>query len=99
MNKGIALATGDYVGFLNADDIYAHPDVLARIAEAARGGTCDAAYGDLVYVRQTDPGAVVRYWRSGPYAAGRIERGWMPAVPPVPANSRLYATVTRRTTS
>jgi glycosyltransferase len=81
MNKGIALATGDYVGFLNADDIYAHPDVLARIAEASRGGACDAAYGDLVYVRQTDPGAVVRYWRSGPYAAGRIERGWMPAHP------------------
>jgi len=81
MNKGIALATGDYLGFLNADDIYASAEVLERIAQAVQAEGVDAAYGDLVYVRQDDPHAVVRYWRSGPYAAGRIERGWMPAHP------------------
>lgn len=81
MNKGIALATGDYLGFLNADDIYADAEVLARVAHVLQAGNCDAAYGDLVYVRQDDPIVVVRYWRSGPYAAGRVERGWMPAHP------------------
>lgn len=81
MNKGIALATGDFVGFLNADDIYGDAEALSRIARALDTSGADAAYGDLVYVRQNDPSAVVRYWRSGPYAAGRIERGWMPAHP------------------
>lgn len=81
MNKGIALATGDYLGFLNADDIYADAEVLARISRAVQAERVDAAYGDLVYVRQDDPNAVVRYWRSGSYAAGRVERGWMPAHP------------------
>ena len=28
MNKGLRLATGDLVGFLNADDIFAHRDVV-----------------------------------------------------------------------
>ncbi|MDX2476604.1 MAG: glycosyltransferase, partial [Gammaproteobacteria bacterium] len=29
MNKGIALASGNIIGFLNADDLYAHNDVIA----------------------------------------------------------------------
>lgn len=89
MNKGIALATGDYLGFLNADDIYANAEVLARIAQKLRSERVDAAYGDLVYVRQDDPNAVVRYWRSGAYAAGRVERGWMPAHPTFFVRTRL----------
>src|SRR5690606_16858841 len=33
MNKGIALATGDVIAFLNADDVYTGPQVLTRVAE------------------------------------------------------------------
>ena len=33
MNKGIRAATGDVVAILNADDVYASNDVLARVAE------------------------------------------------------------------
>ena len=41
MNKGLRLATGDYVGFLNADDFLAAPDALRVVAaEAARGADC-----------------------------------------------------------
>jgi GT2 family glycosyltransferase len=35
VNKGIRMATGDLVGWLNADDLY-HPGALARVAEAFR---------------------------------------------------------------
>ena len=34
LNKGLALATGEVVGFLHADDVYADETVLARIAAA-----------------------------------------------------------------
>ena len=36
MNKGWQLASGEFVGWLNADDMLAAPDSLARIVEAAR---------------------------------------------------------------
>ena len=34
LNKGIARATGEVVGFLHADDVYAGPEVLAHEAPA-----------------------------------------------------------------
>ena len=34
MNKGVAMATGDIVGFLHSDDCYPAPDVLATVAGA-----------------------------------------------------------------
>ncbi|MCP4156070.1 MAG: glycosyltransferase, partial [bacterium] len=32
MNKGIGLATGDVVGFLNSDDVYINGSVISKIA-------------------------------------------------------------------
>jgi glycosyltransferase len=80
MNKGLSLATGDYVGFLNADDALADPSVLARIADAARDQP-DAVYGDLVYVRERRPDRVVRVWHSGSFHHDKLRRGWMPPHP------------------
>ncbi len=31
MNKGLRLATGDVVGLLNADDVFAHDRVLTQV--------------------------------------------------------------------
>jgi len=80
MNKGIARASGDLVGFLNADDVLASADAITCIAEAARDGV-DAVYGDLVYVRTTNLDKVVRRWRSGAFARDRLRFGWMPPHP------------------
>ena len=81
MNKGLTAASGDIIGYLNSDDVYADDDVLQKVARAFADGSIDACYGDLVYVRQDDMSRVVRYWCSRPYAPGLVERGWMPAHP------------------
>lgn len=81
MNKGLALASGDIVGFLNADDTYADPHVLTEIADTIEGKNVDAAYGDLIYVDRMNADKVVRYWKSQAYQDGLFEKGWMPAHP------------------
>jgi len=80
MNKGAALATGDYVGFLNADDVLEGPDVLACIAKYGHEKPV-AVYGDLVYVRRRRLQDVVRYWRSGRFTRIGLHFGWMPPHP------------------
>src|SRR5262245_60897478 len=59
MNKGIAAATGEVVGFLNADDVFASTAALRSIVDAFEDPATDAVYGDLVYVRGNDLGATV----------------------------------------
>lgn len=90
MNKGISLASGDVIGTLNADDVYAHGDVLSRVAEVFADPAVEACYADLVYVRRHDPGRVVRYWKSRPFVPGSFARGWIPAHPTFFVRREVY---------
>lgn len=81
MNKGLRRATGEVIGFLNADDFYADADVLVRVAKAFEDDiSVEACFGDLLYVTE-DNYSVVRYWRSRPFVPGSFARGWSPAHP------------------
>ncbi len=94
LNQGIERATGDVVGFLHADDVYAHADVLAHIAAAfdADPDLC-AVYGDLQYVRKNDTDVVVRHWKSTPFTAGRLAWGWMPPHPTLYVRREWYTRI------
>lgn len=80
MNKGIAMATGDVVGFLNADDLFADATVLEQIAVAFQDARLDACFADLMYVSR-DMRKVLRYWKSRPFTPGDFAAGWCPAHP------------------
>jgi glycosyltransferase involved in cell wall biosynthesis len=79
MNKGIALATGDIIGILNADDFFADSHTLTVVSDAFKNNTPDIVYGDLDYIK-TD-GSTFRKWRSGQYKKGMFNLGWMPPHP------------------
>ena len=49
MNKGISLASGDIIGILNSDNLYADNDVLSPVAGVLSNPAVDSCYGDLVY--------------------------------------------------
>jgi glycosyltransferase involved in cell wall biosynthesis len=90
MNKGIALATGDVIGLLNADDFYRHNNVITNAVATFEGTNSDAVYGDMLYVDRTDTALVRRYWRSGNYHTGAFLWGWMPGHLSFFARKRVY---------
>jgi glycosyltransferase involved in cell wall biosynthesis len=81
LNKGLALATGEVIGLMHSDDIYADERVLADVAAAFADPKIDAVYGDLEYVSKDDTSRVIRRWRSGEYSRARLAQGWMPPHP------------------
>lgn len=90
MNKGVALATGDVIGILNADDFYADNTVISDIVQAMKSNNADGAYGDLQYVDATDLNKVKRNWKSGSYQKGSFITGWMPPHPTFFVKKSLY---------
>lgn len=58
MNKGLALAHGEYVLFINAGDALAAPDVLHQLHDALGQHPSDFAYGDSV---EEQPGGTEFY--------------------------------------
>jgi glycosyltransferase involved in cell wall biosynthesis len=92
MNKGIAAATGDVVGTLNADDAYAGPDVLSRVYSTFGDEATSASYGDLHFFRDDPDGTreIVRRWRAGPYSVRSFRWGWMPPHPTFFARRSLF---------
>jgi len=90
MNKGLEQATGDIVGTLNGDDMFARGDALDMIAAQFKDPEIDATYGNLVYVDRDDTSKIIRYWQSRDYEPGLFERGWIPAHPTFYVRRSVY---------
>ena len=93
MNKGLAAATGDVVGFLNSDDFFTSPDILSEVARNMAAPGVDAVYGDVHFVREGDLGRCVRYYSSARFRPWALRFGFMPAHPSLYAKRSLYARV------
>jgi len=87
MNKGIQIATGDVIGFLNSDDMFSSTDVLLSISRIfAENGEIEVVFGDIDYV--DSKGNRKRKWRSGEQAS--FSKGWHPAHPGFYARKELF---------
>ena len=87
-NKGLELATGDVVGFLNADDIFYNENSVQEIANIFLNNEADIVYGNLDYVNKE--GKVIRNWTSRSYEKGLVKKAWMPAHPTFYCKKEVY---------
>jgi len=81
MNKGIRLASGEFIGMLNSDDFYIDRRVISDLVCAAQAANVEAVFADLVYVDPVDTTRVRRYYDSSKWSPARFRFGWMPAHP------------------
>ena len=90
MNKGIRMATGDVIGILNSDDIYANETVLEKIAYQLKQTHADGIYGNLMFMDAETMTKPQRIWKS---AKGKVEYGWHPAHPTLYLKKEVYDTI------
>ena len=87
-NKGLNLATGDVVGFLNADDVFFNENSVQEIVNAFSSNETDIVYGNLDYVNEK--GKIIRNWISRSYEVGLVKKAWMPAHPTFYCKMEVY---------
>jgi glycosyltransferase involved in cell wall biosynthesis len=90
MNKGIQLATGDIVAFLNADDFYKDIGVLSQVARVMQLEQLDGLYGDVDFFKPGEPSVIVRRYNSAMFNVDRLGWGWMPAHPALFVRRALF---------
>ena len=78
-NKGFGLASGDIIGYLNADDYYASDDVISEVVSTFEETGVDAVFGDAAFVSPQDLNRWVRRYRSSSFTPGLVRWGIMPA--------------------
>lgn len=90
MNKGIALATGDVIGFLNSDDVYYNSETLHHINTYLTESKNDCAFGGIVITSRNDLNKIIRSRKGSQYPKHGLSSGWHPAHPTFYAKRGIY---------
>ncbi len=89
-NKGLKLASGDIVAFLNCGDTYYSREVVAQVAERFAAAELDAVFGDVIMVDAKNTSVAVRHYRSSRFKPSRLAYGFMPAHPTLFLRRAVY---------
>jgi len=81
INKGIRISSGDIIGTLHSDDLFASNNVVSKIVDCFKLNNVKAVYGDIVYVSSSDTDRIVRQWKGKIFNRSNFNYGWMPAHP------------------
>lgn len=94
INKGIGLASGDIIGILNSDDIFASSEVVSKMVSVFEDNPgINGVFGDVEYFVKGDPGKVMRRYISQPLSRSNLAKGLMPAHPTIYLSRSIYEQV------
>lgn len=89
MNKGIKLATGDIIGFINSDDLFCDDQAIEKVVNIFLDKpSIEGLYADLYYVEKNDTDNIIRRWISGKQR--KFKYGWHPGHPTLYLKRSVY---------
>lgn len=88
MNKGIKISTGDYIGIINADDIFYDENVISNIVSFFEENPVDANIANIIQYR--DDGKIVRRYNSSNWSPTKLKIGFMPPHPSIFIKKSIY---------
>jgi glycosyltransferase involved in cell wall biosynthesis len=92
-NKGLRVATGDAVAYLNCGDTYISSAVVSGMARELSHDGVQAAFGDVSIVDVDDATREVRRYSSRRFTPERMSYGLMPAHPTLFLRREVYEAV------
>jgi glycosyltransferase involved in cell wall biosynthesis len=90
INKGIRISTSDVIGLLHSDDVFAEPNTITKVMNVFEADpNVDIVYGDLLIIDH-DLQKPIRYWKTGEFHIGKLQKGWMPPHPTLFLRKRVF---------
>ncbi len=90
MNKGILLASGEIIAFLNADDFYKRSDIVEKVVKKLIADKLDIIYGDVDFFRPCNINKITRRYSSKIFSPKKLSYGLMPAHPSLFVRKKIY---------
>ena len=92
-NKGLRLATGDVIAYLNCGDTYTGVGVVSRMVDALFRDGGHAAFADVFIVDCHDSNRIIRHYSSKWFSPKTMAYGLMPAHPSLFIRREIYRQV------
>jgi glycosyltransferase len=89
MNKGISISSGEFIMFLNSDDVLNNKNTIQNIMCEIDKYSLNVVYGDISFFKN-DVNNTLRLWKSCKFKKQNIYKGWHPPHPGFTVSKEIF---------